>query len=75
MTVPLSYGKDIIPSFCNGRELRDYQKEGVLFLLQNARENRNSLLGDEMGWAKYTCFFFVKTMQKDRESVDRVHPS
>lgn len=52
MIVPSSCGKDIMPSFCNGRELRDYQKEGVLFLLQNARENRNSLLGDEMGRAE-----------------------
>jgi superfamily II DNA or RNA helicase len=40
------------PAFPGGRELRDYQWEGVRWMLFNWSQRRNSILADEMGLGK-----------------------
>jgi SNF2 family DNA or RNA helicase len=38
-----------MPQFPDERELRDYQWEGVRWMLFNWSQKRNSILADEMG--------------------------
>ena len=40
------------PKFKEGRELREYQIQGLNWLLRNWHEHRNSILADEMGLGK-----------------------
>lgn len=37
-----------VPTFLNGRELRDYQLESLRWHVNNLRASRNCILGDEM---------------------------
>ncbi|KXZ48712.1 hypothetical protein GPECTOR_26g615 [Gonium pectorale] len=41
-----------LPSFCNGRNLRDYQQVSVRWMVNNYVQRRNCILGDEMGLGK-----------------------
>ena len=41
-----------LPSFCNGRALRDYQKESLKWMAKNWYDGKNCILGDEMGLGK-----------------------
>lgn len=41
-----------IPTFCNGRTLRDYQVESLKWMIQNWYNGKNCILGDEMGLGK-----------------------
>ncbi|CAN0433664.1 unnamed protein product, partial [Discosporangium mesarthrocarpum] len=40
------------PQFKNGGQLRDYQMEGVSWMLYNWTQGRGSILADEMGLGK-----------------------
>ena len=37
-----------VPSFLNGRTLRDYQIDSLHWMISNLRKKRNCILGDEM---------------------------
>ena len=39
---------DAVPDFLNGRVLRDYQTTSLQWMMQNFRQNRSCILGDEM---------------------------
>lgn len=39
---------DAVPSFLNGRKLRDYQILSLQWMMQNFRAKKNCILGDEM---------------------------
>ena len=39
---------DVVPSFLNGRQLRDYQRESLKWMMANFRVQKNCILGDEM---------------------------
>ena len=46
-------------TFKNGGKLRDYQAEGVSWLLANHINKRSAILADEMGLGKVNSFFHV----------------
>ena len=37
-----------VPSFLNGRALRDYQVDSLHWMISNLRQKRSCILGDEM---------------------------
>ena len=37
-----------VPSFLNGRVLRDYQVDSLHWMISNLRQKRSCILGDEM---------------------------
>ena len=39
---------DVVPTFLNGRKLRDYQRESLKWMMANFRHQKNCILGDEM---------------------------
>ena len=39
---------DSLPDFLNGRVLRDYQTVSLRWMMENFRDNRSCILGDEM---------------------------
>lgn len=39
---------DLVPSFLNGRKLRDYQRDSLKWMMANFRIQKNCILGDEM---------------------------
>jgi len=41
-----------VPTFCNGRKLRDYQQDSLKWMIQNWYSGKNCILGDEMGLGK-----------------------
>ncbi|CAK0786707.1 hypothetical protein CVIRNUC_009921 [Coccomyxa viridis] len=41
-----------VPSFLNGRALRDYQVDSLHWMISNLRQKRSCILGDEMGLGK-----------------------
>ncbi|BDA49984.1 Chromodomain-helicase-DNA-binding protein 6 [Coccomyxa sp. Obi] len=43
---------DVVPSFLNGRKLRDYQRDSLKWMMANFRIQKNCILGDEMGLGK-----------------------
>ena len=58
-----------IPSFCNGRELRDYQKESLKWMVSNWASGRNCILGDEMGLGKTAQSIAVMAYQRQLGGV------
>lgn len=38
-----------VPTFCNGRALRDYQKVSLEWMANNCEQRINCILGDEVG--------------------------
>lgn len=42
-----------------GGELRDYQLEGLNWLIHSWKENNNCILADEMGLGEIFAFFFL----------------
>lgn len=38
-----------VPEFCNGRQLRDYQKVSLQWMVSNWNAGTNCILGDEVG--------------------------
>ena len=53
---------DTCPNLPMGLELRDYQWEGVRWMLFNWSQKRNSILADEMGLGKqFECHVSVPT--------------
>ena len=57
-----------VPSFCNGRMLRDYQLESLKWMVQNWYTGKNCILGDEMGLGKtaqsISCIEFQRQIGK-----------
>lgn len=47
-----SIDTSLLPEFCNGRQLRDYQKDSLQWMVKNWAAGRNCILGDEMGLGK-----------------------
>ena len=49
----LSAAREVaVPTFLNGRQLRDYQLASLRWMVSNMRVGRNCILGDEMARAR-----------------------
>ena len=59
---------DVVPAFLNGRQLRDYQRESLQWMMANFRIQKNCILGDEMvrGLCLPACFPHIPSLPKSR---------
>ena len=61
-----------VPAFCNGRELRDYQKHSLKWMSNNWYNGKNCILGDEMGLGKTAQS--IASIEFQRQFGKVVHP-